>query len=128
MQFDNLLNKDFRKNIDKDKEAIAVLIFGSYARNEDNYRDIDICIVLDKKYSNLNMSRKKLKYTSLLSKKYDVHIFQQLPLYIRNRILKDCKIIICKNEDLLYDTAFLTIKEFNTYSRIYYDYLEAVKQ
>ena len=122
----NLLNLDIKKEIKKDKEVIAVLIFGSYARSED-YKDIDICLVLNKKYHNLDMSKKRLKYASLLPSKFDVHIFQQVPLYIRKEILKDCKVVLCKDEDLLYEIAYSTIKEFNTYSRIYYGYLESMK-
>lgn len=127
MKFRNLLNQGFKKSIAKDKEVVAVLLFGSHARNEE-YKDIDICVFLDKKYSNLHMSRKRLEYSSLFSNKYDVHVFQQLPVYIRKRILKDGKIIVCKNEDLLYEIAFATIKEFNTYSKIYYNYLESMKE
>ena len=126
MKFQNLLNKAVKEVVKKDKEVIAVLVFGSFARGE-SYRDIDICIVLDKKYAKLHMSRKKLKYSSLLPSKYDVSIFQQLPLYIRMRVLKDGKVLLSKNEDLLYNIAFSTIKEFNMYSKIYNTYLEFVE-
>ena len=74
------------------------------------------------------MSRKRLRYSSLFSDKYDIHLFQQLPMYIRKRILREGKILVCKNEDLLYEIAFATIKEFNTYSKIYYAYLESMKE
>ena len=102
------------KKIKADKDIIAVLLFGSLARNEPN-RDIDICIILDRKYSNLEMSKKRLSFVSLVNNKFDIQIFQQLPLYIRKRILKEGKILLCKNEDVLYNIAFSTIKEYNLY-------------
>ena len=55
-----LISSKIENEIKKDKEIIAVLLFGSYIKGE-NYRDIDICIVLDKKYSKLEMSKKSFK-------------------------------------------------------------------
>ncbi len=116
----------FIETLKKDKKIIAVLLFGSYARGEE-YRDIDLCIVLDKKYDNLSMSKKRLEYASIASGKIDIHIFQQLPLYIRKRILKEGKILLYKNENLLYEIAFSTIKEFDSFEKIYNMYLDKVK-
>ncbi len=106
----------------KDKHAIAVALFGSSVNGKG--RDIDICIFLDKKYSNLEMSRKRLGY---LDGDIDVQIFQQLPVYIRSDIIKKGKILFCKNTDLLYGFAFDTIKEFGFFKKLYDMYLEEVK-
>ena len=114
------------KKIKADKDIIAVLLFGSLARNEPN-RDIDICIILDRKYSNLEMSKKRLSFVSLVNNKFDIQIFQQLPLYIRKRILKEGKILLCKNEDVLYNIAFSTIKEYNLYEKAYITYMNSIK-
>ncbi len=123
----NFLSKECNDAIMNDKEVIAVLLFGSYARGE-KYRDIDICLVLDKKYDNLQMSKKRLNYAALVSSKIDIQIFQQLPLYIRKRILKEMKVLQCKNEDLLYEIAFATIKEFVYYEKIYNTHLKAIEE
>lgn len=106
-----------------DKEILAVIIFGSFARRE-KFEDIDICLVLDKKYDSLKMSRKALKLS--VSKNFDVHVFQQLPLYLKPRILREGKIIFCRNRDALYDIAFLAIKEFEDFKPIYQAHMEAV--
>lgn len=121
-----LPNKKFVELFEKDDEVVAIILFGSLARNEKN-RDIDLCLILDKKYKNIEMSRKRIKFSSVLSDKYDVQIFQQLPLYVRNRILKEGKVILCKNEDLLYKIAFSTIKEYEFYKKIYYNYINSLK-
>jgi uncharacterized protein len=121
------LNKKLKEEIIKDKKVIAVFIYGSYSRGEKNYGDIDICVVLDKKYSGIEMSRKRVKLASLSPANYDIHIFQQLPVYIRKRILKEGKLLECKNENQLYEIAFQTIKEFGLYEKLYNLYLDKVK-
>lgn len=110
----------------KDKEVLAVSIFGSFARKE-KHRDIDVCIFLRKKTSSLKMSKKRLAYLKNAKEKFDIQIFQQLPLYIRHRVLKEGKIIFCANENELYDLALLTAKEYEDFKPVYKGYLEAVK-
>ena len=110
----------------KDKETLAVSIFGSFARKE-KHRDIDVCIFLKGRHTNLEMSKKKLEYMRIAKNKLDIKIFQQLPLYIRHRALKDGKIMFCANEDELYDMAILTVKEYEDFRPLYESYLESVK-
>ena len=57
---------------------------------------------------------------------FDIQIFQQLPLYIRIRIIKEGKVLFCRNEDMLYEAAFRTIREFSDFQHIYRDYLKEV--
>jgi len=77
----------------KDSQVLAVMLFGSRARGTGSrLSDIDLCLVLSpKSYSPLQMSRKKLEYTSRFSA--DIQVFQQLPLYIRQRVLRDGKVL-----------------------------------
>ena len=113
------------KEVKKDRDVIAVYLFGSYARGE-KYRDIDICLVLKpsrKKYSKLFLSKKKLEYLKKFN--YDIHVFQQLPLYIRHRVLKEGKLLYSKGDEI-YDVAFLTIKEYEDFKPLYKSYLEEV--
>jgi len=113
------------EKIEKDSDALAVVLFGSYARNE-RFSDVDVCIVLKpRKFAHLYLSRKRLRY-SIAFPNLDIQIFQQLPLPLRMRILKEGKVMLCKDEDLLYDLAFSTIKEFELFKPIYLSYLESV--
>ena len=112
-----------QKGIDKiitkarnDKDVLAVALFGSSLSGKG--RDVDICIFLKEKKSNLLMTRKREDYLKEVSDKFDIHIFQQLPLYIRMRILKG-KILFVRDEDVLYEIAFSTIKEFGMYEKVY---------
>ena len=108
----------------KDKEILAVMVFGSYARGE-RHRDIDVCLVLKKEAENAAMSRKKLAYIS--ESGLDVHVFQQIPLYIRVRVLREGKILFCRDMDALYDVASRTVREFAYFEPAYKGYLEAVQ-
>jgi hypothetical protein len=108
----------------KDKKVIAVALYGSSLNGKG--RDTDICIFLDKKYPNLEMSKKRLEFLKDFGS-FDIQIFQQLPIYIRKRILKEAKILFCKNLDLLYEIYFSTIKEFNFFEKLYNMYLQEVK-
>jgi len=104
--------------------VIAILLFGSGARGEATLAsDVDICLVLHPgEHDDLTLSRKRLSY--LKEGDADVHIFSQLPLYIRRRIIKEGKILLCHDEDALYEIAFRTAQAFEDFKHIYYGYLE----
>ena len=108
--------------VENDKDILAILIYGSYARGE-KYRDIDVCLVQDEK-SAANAFEKRLEYSRY--ENLDVNIFQSLPLYIRIRILKEGTIKHCKDENALYDIAIKTVKEFELFQPKYQLYLEGV--
>jgi predicted nucleotidyltransferase len=109
-----------------DPEIVAVFLFGSQARAEsDAGSDIDVCLVLRPgNYDSLTLFRKRLNY--LKHGGADVHIFSELPLYIRQRILKEGRILLCQDEDALYEIAFRTAQAFEDFKHIYYGYLEEV--
>lgn len=109
-----------------DEEILAVFLFGSIARRENSVdSDIDICLVLKpRKYSAKHLSYKKLKYLKEFN--MDIQIFQQLPIYIKKRIIKEGKILLCKNEDEMYELVFKVIEEFGDFEHIYHDYLNEV--
>jgi hypothetical protein len=108
----------------KDKEILAVIVFGSFARGE-KFRDIDVCLVLRDTLEPIKISRKKLEYLAEFPE-LDIQIFQQLPIYIRVRVLKEGKVVFCRDEDMLYDLAIKTMKEFEDFKPIYYEYLKGV--
>jgi len=113
----------------QDQDVLAVIVFGSCARGDDGpVSDLDICLVLQPEdYSNLKLSRKRLEYLKVFGiPGLDIHIYQQLPLYIRKRILKEGEILFCRDEEVLYEMAFHTAQEFEDFRRIYHSYLQEV--
>ncbi|MCK4649487.1 nucleotidyltransferase domain-containing protein [bacterium] len=124
-KIDLLLDRMVKK-AKEDKQILALLLFGSRAR-EDSIKasDIDICLVLmPGSYTPLNLSQKRLTY--LKSFDLDIQIFQQLPLYIKVRVLKEGRVLFCRDEDNLYNISFSTIQEFSDFEHIYREYLKEV--
>jgi predicted nucleotidyltransferase len=114
--------------VKQDKEVLAVIIFGSAARDEKVLlSDVDICLVITsqpKSFELTSLSHKRLEY--MKDNSLDVRIFQQLPLYIRVRVLKEGRILFVRNENKLYELAFRTAQAFEDFKHIYYGYLKEV--
>ena len=115
----------FEKLLEKaksDRDILAVAVYGSFARGE-KHRDIDICLI---PYPGKPRNRKELEYMKLLGDGYDVHMFQELPIYIRSRVIKEGRIILCKDDSILYDLYLDTIREYSLFEPHYQTYLHAV--
>ena len=110
----------------KDPAVLAVMLFGSRARGDERKdSDTDLCVVLmPRDYTSKELSDYKMRYRSKIDA--DIHVYQQMPIYIQQRVLKDGKVLFCRNKDLLYEAAFKTIREFNHFERFYQEYLEKV--
>ncbi len=118
------MKKELKRIIErarKDKDVLAVILFGSYVKKKAKASsDIDVCLMLrPKKFNRILMSSKKIEYSSLVSEKYDVQIFQQLPSFIRVRILKEGKFLLIKNYDETFKVAIDSIKEFDLFKKHY---------
>jgi predicted nucleotidyltransferase len=113
------------KEAQQDDDVLAVMLFGSVARGEPSAQsDIDICLVLyPKRWDLEELAHKRWNY---LRFDLDIKIFQQLPLYVRRRVLKEGIVLLVKDEDQLYELAFRTAKEFEDFKHTYRDYLEAI--
>ncbi len=111
------------KEVLEDREILAAILFGSFP--QEGFSDIDVCIVLyPRRYENLYLSEKRLNLMEALGD-FDIQIFQQLPMYMRIRVLKG-KVIFCREEKILYEVAIQTIREFEDYRKIYDEYLRGV--
>jgi uncharacterized protein len=107
----------------KDQQVLAVILFGSIARGQAHRgSDTDICLVLyPGSHTPIQLSKIKLEYVQDFNQ--DVQIFQQLPLYIRKRVLEDGRILYSTDMDRLYEVAFDFIREYADYEHVYRDYL-----
>jgi hypothetical protein len=108
------------------EDILAAILFGSAARGENSSTsDLDLCLVLmTNSYSALDLSEKKLEYASQFTA--HISIFQQLPLYIRKRVLREGEILFCRDDDALYEVAFRTIRELVDFEPTYLEYLKEV--
>ncbi len=112
----------------RDPKVLAVMVFGSTARGDETASsDVDVCVFLMTEchpIEQLEMSNKRIDYLAQFD--LDVQIFEQLPLYVRSRVFKDGNVVFVRDEDKLYDVALRTIREFEDFKPVYYEYLEHV--
>ena len=114
----------------EDTAVLAVILFGSAARGEATpASDVDVCLVLEPwedrpaAQDPSTLARKRVEYLHL---DLDVKLFQQLPLYVRHRVLKEGRVLFVRDTDRLYAVAFRAAQAFGDFSRTYREYLEAV--
>lgn len=127
----NIYNKKIEKLLNKakqDEAILAVMLFGSTARNETtSASDLDICLVITpslKDFTSLEFSQKRIEY--LKEFPFDVHIFQQFPLYLKHRVLGEGKTLYVRDEEALYKIAFRTAQSYEDFTHIYHSYLKEV--
>ncbi|TFF98551.1 MAG: nucleotidyltransferase domain-containing protein [Promethearchaeota archaeon] len=112
---DKLLKKieqDFNPIIET-KDILGILLFGSYSKDKETSRsDIDICIVApnDDPAELLSYILQKIN-TNL--KHYDIRLFQELPLYIKIRVIQDGILIYSTNKYDLYEFFYFYRKLWN---------------
>jgi hypothetical protein len=115
--------------IRQDEDVLAAFLFGSVARGERTHlSDMDICLLLGPASTSFEptaLSRKRLDYLKDFA--FDIQIFQQLPLYVRRRVLKEGRILFVRNEALLYELALRTAQAFEDFRPFYFSYLEEVR-
>jgi len=113
----------------QDEDVLAVFLFGSVVRKEHTHlSDIDLCLALVPKRTPLEpaaFSHKRLDYLKDFT--FDIQIFQQLPLYVRRRVLKEGRILFVRDEALLYELAFQTARAFEDFRPVYLSYLEEMR-
>ena len=74
--------------------------------------------------SSLEMSRVRLAY--LAEGAGDIVIFQQLPLHMKSRVLKEGRVLFVRDEDALYGVAIRAARAFEGFRHRYRAYLDEV--
>jgi hypothetical protein len=115
---------DLLKAAEGDARILAVLFYGSQARGESGPEsDTDVCLVLadgvDSRREGAQIALDYIGFSGL-----DVRVFQLLPLYVRQRVLKDGKVLLVKCENDLYEVAFRTIRSWEDFRPFYLAYLQ----
>ena len=90
-------------------EVIALILFGSVARDQAReISDIDICIITEKAAPD----PVKMDLLSYGSEKIDISIFYDLPLTIRFRVIREGKILSCRDTLALHAIMADTVREY----------------
>ena len=110
------------KKIQGFEKVRFIILYGSSVEGITRQEsDIDLCIDIDAD-TDYERSSFRLKVLSELPDLFDVQIFAQLPLYVKKEVIKG-KVIFCRDEEYLYETAISLIKEFEDFKYRFYDYI-----
>lgn len=119
------LTKQFLEQLENTKffsKVEFVILYGSSLSSyylDDS--DIDLCLYIDEKKKILPRIRLELLKKSI--EKFDIQMFQLLPLYVQIEILKG-EVLYVKEEDRLYEIANETIDEYEEFYPLYLDYID----
>lgn len=103
-------------------EHVRFIIFygSSEKRQMTPESDIDLCMYYDGDRTDAGKFRHAV-LSRLPGIRYDVKIFQQLPLYIRIEVLKGTPVFV-RDLPFLYEIAYRTLREFDDFKHRLYDY------
>lgn len=97
------IKKDFSFLFDRE-DVLATLLYGSVIKREETPRsDIDICIVAPECKDRRSLLKEIFRKLDVFLKRYDVKIFEELPLYIQIQIIQNNEIIYAKDIYELYE-------------------------
>ena len=107
---------------DIENKVKFIILYGSQANgNSTPMSDIDLAIYYDgDKKERFNF---RIKISGILNKKYDVQIFQDLPLQVKKEAIKG-KVLHQTDYDFFFDIVMQVIKEyefFRKYLDMYYE-------
>ncbi|MBD3211829.1 MAG: hypothetical protein GF311_04400 [Candidatus Lokiarchaeota archaeon] len=106
------IQQDFLTII-KNKDILGILLFGSYAKEtQTNRSDIDICVVAPNE-DPVRLISLILQNINVNSKNYDIRIFQELPLYLKIRIIQNGIVIYSPDKYDLYEFFYFYRKLWN---------------
>ena len=106
---------DIVKKARRDSEVIAVILFGSYARQEKDFRDIDIALLLKEPIK--DGTKKASEYW--VSDAFDVSILNSLPLNVASRVLEEGKILYVSDMESLQKFSNDIIRNWSDFKPFY---------
>jgi uncharacterized protein len=82
--------------------------------------DIDLCVYYQGSLGDASQFRHRV-LSDLPGNRYDIQIFQQLPLYVRVEVLRGVPVFV-RNTRFLYERATDTLRDFEDFRHRLYDY------
>lgn len=116
------LQRDFQQ-VFHDPAILGVILYGSYATGEQTSRsDIDVCVVAPS-LSPRETFRRVVTALATDPASYDIHIFEELPLYLQGEVIEK-GIIVLTSDELTLSEYFYRFRQEWTDQRAWHEYLE----
>ncbi len=110
-QLFNIYNKlenasEIAKN---DSSVIAIILFGSFARRDKNWRDVDVGIILE---DGSDSTAEYRKYSAIFGENdvFDFSVINDLPFHVQSSALNDAVLLYTKDKAELYNYSIRIIK------------------
>jgi len=94
--------------------VLGVLLFGSQVRGDVVRGDIDICIVAPGQ-DKVKLLFEVFEKVDVYGKRYDVYVFEELPLYMRFEVIENHELVLSKNPPELYEYLYFYRKLLEDY-------------
>ncbi len=103
-----------------DKDVIAVLLFGSYARKEPNYNDVDVALLLS---HNEKAGERVLEYSGLFGSNddrlFDITIVNSMPIDMQSRILSEGIPVYVRDQNALDRYNYSVLLEWEDFKPVF---------
>jgi predicted nucleotidyltransferase len=117
------------RELDADGRVRFIALYGSLVEGGGSgLSDIDVALYYDGSEEERFSFRVALQ--GELGERFDVQIFQDLPLYVRREIVARGKVIFYTDYDFLFNVYLQTLREYSDFERhlrTYYSYLEGAE-
>lgn len=117
------------RELDADGRVRFIALYGSLVEGRGSgLSDIDVALYYDGSEEERFSFRVALQ--GELGERFDVQIFQDLPLYVRREIVARGKVIFYTDYDFLFNVYLQTLREYSDFERhlrTYYSYLEGAE-
>ncbi len=99
-----------------------IILYGSQSTNKQTpMSDIDIAVYHDA--TKEQRFKFRMKILGRVNDKYDIQIFQDLPLYIRKDVIKG-ELLYSSDKQFTHNIARKTYQAFEDFKKRYYDYIK----
>ncbi len=110
------------KKMDGENRVQFIILFGSSARGEaTDLSDVDLA--LGHEGDDRERFNFRIRVMGELSDDFDVHIFQDLPLYLKKEVLKG-EVLFFRDFGELHEIALEAIRDYDMFEPNFLDYIE----
>lgn len=102
--------QELKKIAKGNKKIAAIYLFGSFLKNKNKARDIDLCII-SKNMPDMQMA----KISMCFQKPIDISFMQKMPPYVAIRVLNEGEAVFIQDEKTLSEIWLSVVRPYLSY-------------